>query len=60
MDASIQPLSIFFMLQLPTRINSVIQYANETEANAEIRRIESDLTTARQRVCFRNAVLCTV
>lgn len=37
-------------MQLPMRINSVSQYTNEAEANAEIRRIEGDLTQARQRV----------
>ena len=37
-------------LQLLPRINTVMSYSNEAEASAELRKIESDLTQARQRV----------
>lgn len=37
--------------QLPTRVNALLQYASEADAaNAEIRKIEADLTQAKQRV----------
>ena len=36
--------------QLPLRINTVQQSTNETEATAELKRIETDLAQARQRV----------
>ena len=37
--------------QLPTRVNALLQYATDADAaNAEIRKIESDLTQAKQRV----------
>lgn len=36
--------------QLPIRLNSVMTYSSEAEANAELRRIESDMTQARQRL----------
>lgn len=36
--------------QLPLRINSVMAMTNEADANAELRKVESDLTQARQRL----------
>ena len=37
--------------QLPTRVNALLQYSNEADAaNAEIRKIEQDITQAKQRV----------
>lgn len=44
-------LYIHFFLQLPTRINSLIQYeTNADKAQSEIRRVNADLSTAKQRV----------
>ena len=37
--------------QLPTRISTILQYTTDAEqANAEIKRIDSDLIQAKQRV----------
>jgi Vesicle transport v-SNARE protein N-terminus len=36
--------------QLPLRINSVMAYTNDNEANAELRKIEADMTQARSRL----------
>ena len=37
--------------QLPTRVNALLQYNSDADAaNAEIRKIEADLTSAKQRV----------
>ena len=44
--------------QLPARISTIMQYTSDAEqANAEIKRIDSDLITARQRV--RSFCVCT-
>ncbi len=46
-----RPHIFLYPLQLPTRINALIQYeTNADKAQSEIRRIMADLSTAKQRV----------